>query len=166
MNAGKTQLIRPGKRWLLLLLLLPAVAMGRTNLVLELPEDVRAAIEAGVPLSIEGEIASVKNYWLWDARTIVETHRFSISRQALSQRYLLYVDQQPAPHIFQAVGGASNFIAAEALKHLEEASPAYDNVQLRVSLNKFDLPAPMRLQAFWSSGWDLDTGWLPWDSGS
>jgi len=57
-----------------------------------------------------------------------------------------------------------SYIASEALKLFARYQSGESPYQMRLQLSKYDLPAPMRLNAFVANDWDLNTGWKKWQS--
>ncbi len=71
-------------------------------------------------------------------------------------------DQQDRQHIFRSLLEAVNFIQSESVTLLGAYTKTNEHGQMRIVLNKYELPGPMRLQAFISREWDIDTGWIKW----
>ncbi|MEM7358111.1 MAG: DUF4390 domain-containing protein [Pseudomonadota bacterium] len=137
---------------------LPANSIDSVDLTLS--EEVQSAINNGVAISIDGAFAVRRSWWFIHTSSKEKDHRFAIQRHALSNRYIVKRDDLDTPHIFLSITEATNYIAAQSVMLLEFYHDADNPYSMRLSLNKFDLPGPMRLNAFLSSDWDLDTGWL------
>lgn len=134
------------------------------SLSLDLSSEARAAIDAGIPLVFTCEFAVRQPWWIFAFKSEQKTHRFSLLRHTLSNSYIVKRDLADAPHIFRSITEASNHIASQALMLLESYSSEQQAYSMRISLNKFDLPTPMRLKAFIADAWDIDTGWIVWTS--
>jgi hypothetical protein len=133
-------------------------------LSLNLTTEARAAIDAGVPLGFTCRFAVRDFWWFIPLESKVRLHRFTLTRHTLSNRYIVKRESSDTPHIFRSIPEASNFITAQALILLESYSSETQPYSMRISLNKFDLPTPMRLKAFISDAWDIDTDWILWAS--
>lgn len=130
------------------------------NIDLTLSDEVQSAINSGVALSINSAFAIRTSWWLFHTSSKPKYHHFSIQRHALSNRYIVKRDDLNTPHIFLSITEATNYIAAQSVMLLEFYHDTDNPYSMRLSLNKYDLPGPMRLNAFLSSEWELDTGWL------
>lgn len=131
---------------------------------LQLSEDALDALNAGVALSFQCEYAVRSSWWFLPRNKNKKQHYFTLARHTLSHRYVVKQDDMTQPHIFRSTTEASQFINTQAHKLLESYSSVEQPYSMRVSLNRFVLPAPMRLRAFLSSAWDIDSGWIKWDS--
>lgn len=130
----------------------------------ELSSEAQDAINSGVTLSINADYAVRTSYWLFSTTERERRHQFKLMRHTLSKRYVVKFDDDDRPHIFRSIGQACNFIANQSLTLLENYSSQQDVYSMRLALSRFDLPSPMRLNAFISKAWDLDTGWIEWQS--
>lgn len=146
--------------------LLTAPALAETssleNISLELSEEARTAVDAGVVLSFTCRYAIRDSWWGISRERLVRTHRFTLTRHALSNRYIVKIGEGAPPHISRSTTEATNYIVANARKLLEAYSTPEHPYSMRLSIDKFALPTPMRLKAFVSNAWDLDTGWIVW----
>lgn len=127
--------------------------------------EAREALDHGVPLSVETEIA-----WITAASAqelARKSKRFEIRFLPLSNRYQL-TSHEP--------GEVKNFprlrhLLAELSQvrfRLESDSPPDGPSQLKVRsfIRKQNMPPPMRLPAWFSSRWHHDSGWQVWPAGS
>lgn len=137
-------------------------ASGRSidSIDITLSAQVQDAINHGVALSINSAFAIRESWWFVKTSAKPRNHRFMIQRHALSNRYIVKRDDLDTPHIFITIPEATNYIAAQSVMLLEFYHDTDNPYSMRVSLNKFDLPGPMRLNAFLSSDWEMDTGWV------
>lgn len=145
------------------------VSSARANVSLEpfdfeLSSEAQDAINAGVTLSINADYAVRTSYWLFSTAEQERTHKFKLMRHTLSKRYVVKFDDDDRPHIFRSIGQACNFIANHSLTLLDSYSSNEAVYSMRLSLSRFDLPSPMRLNAFISSAWEIDSGWIKWQS--
>lgn len=131
---------------------------------LQLSNEMRRAVDAGIILQFDCTFAKRNTWWQSVFRNENKKHQFQLMRHALSKRFLVRKDAQTVPATFRSIGEAMNFIAAQTRALLETYSSTNEPYSLRVSLNKYRLPAPMRLKAFIAGEWELDTGWIVWTS--
>ncbi len=125
------------------------------------------ALESGVPLVIEFQIQTLKTHvWLWDA-VIAETRQIrQISYHALSRTYVVREIKTGRQQNFRSLDDA--LLMAGFLQEL----PVVDHqllsenknyaMRLRGSLDIESLPTPVRLLAYVSSAWDMDSEWHKW----
>jgi len=153
---------------LLQAILISQTALANTNTLestsfsIELSDQAEEAINNGVALTLESEYAKTKKWSGWSWYTNKKQHHFVIMRHALSNRYLVKRDQSETPQIFRSIPEALDFVAYQALLLLESYDSQADRHVMRVYLNKFKLPSPMRLNAFLSKAWDYNSGWQHW----
>ncbi len=144
------------------------------ELKIALSEDVQAAIDSGVSLTFENELVH-SNQWAffhWHSHETV--HRFVVTRHTLSNRYLLHQDGQVAPRIFSSTRETMAFIGETAIGQFADYHDKWSSDdtdkqtqkshKMRLRLSKTKLPGPMRLTAFITSAWDLNSGWRSWQS--
>ena len=127
-----------------------------------LSAEMQDAVNNGVPLYFKCEFAVRHSYWLFSISRKVKNHQFLLKRHALSNRYIVKRDGLDTPHIFRSTVEASNYIAAQAVMLMESYHDAENPYSMRLYLNIFELPGPLRLYAFVFDAWDLDTGWIAW----
>lgn len=132
------------------------------ELDLELSEQAQEAVDNGVSLTIDCLFADIDTFLFLDLERNPKEHRFTLARHALSNRYIVKRDDLTRPYIFNSISEATHYISGQAINLLEFYSTTNPHRQMRLSLNKYELPGPMRLQAFLFDEWDLDTGWLAW----
>jgi len=65
--------------------------------------------------------------------------------------------------MFRSLVEAIDYIKSESLILLGSYKKTNKLGQMRITLNRYELPGPMRLQAFISGDWDVDTGWMTWE---
>jgi hypothetical protein len=134
------------------------------KLNIELSEQAQDAINSGVALYFDSEYGIRNSFWLFSNLKARKSHKFMIKRHALSNRYVVKRVDLESPRIFRSIAEAVNYIAAQALMLLESYDDQQNEYSMRLSLSRFDLPGPMRLNAFASTAWRLDTGWITWQS--
>lgn len=134
------------------------------NIDITLSREAREAVDAGVVLTFDCEFALREFWWLFSRENNTKLHRFTLTRHTLSNRYIVQMSEADTPHIFRSISEATNYIAAQARLLLESYSSEQNPYSMRISLNTFELPTPMRLKAFIADAWNLDTGWILWAS--
>ena len=139
-------------------------AVSTEKLSIELSSEAQDAINNGVTLYFDSDYGVRSSYWLFSFTKVQKSHKFLIQRHALSKRFIVKRIDLESPRIFRSIAEATNYIAAQALILLESYHDDQNHYSMRLSLNRFDLPGPMRLNAFISDAWDLDTGWIEWQS--
>ena len=132
------------------------------NISLKLSSEVQDAIQNGVTIMFRCQYAERKAFWFLSRSANIKEHDFSLKRHALSNQYLVKRKDLDALNMFRSLDEATRYIAAQSVLLLEFYHDSDTHYSMRLSLNKFDLPAPMRLNAFLSSAWNLDTGWVVW----
>lgn len=166
-----TPLTRASGRLVVVLILIPLCLtisfanskISLDELSIELSPQAQEAINNGVALKIDCEFANIESYLLLTLASNKKTHYFTLSRHALSNRYIVKRDNLSRPHMFSTIAEATNYITTQAVVLLESYTDYDADRKMRLRLNKFELPSPMRLQAFIFDEWDLDTGWLTWN---
>lgn len=132
------------------------------DFAIELSPQAQEAINNGVSLTIDCDFANIENVLIFNRKSNETNHRFTLSRHALSNRYMVKQDSLSRPRIFRTIPEATHYISTQAVALLETYTIYNTDQKMRLSLNKFELPGPMRLQAFIFDEWDLDTGWIAW----
>ncbi len=132
-----------------------------------LDENVREAIDNGITLYFELDTRLLRSRPFWpDERIAASTHRYALSRHALSARYAL---------VAQGAAQASTFEnfddALVALGEIPEALDCATRLMApggtflarsRLRLVTEELPAPMRPLVWISPGWWISSGWREW----
>jgi hypothetical protein len=132
------------------------------NISLKLSNEVQDAIQNGVTIMFLCQYSERKTFWFLSRSENGKRHHFSLKRHALSNQYIVKRRDLDALNMFRSLDEATRYIATQSVLLLEFYQDADNLNSMRLSLNKFDLPAPMRLNAFLSRAWDLDTGWVRW----
>ncbi len=127
----------------------------------------KEALENGVPLVFELQIQTLeKHVWLWDIVVAEYKQVRQVQLHALSRSYLVkdlgtgaqrsYIKLDDA---LQAAGYVHNFPVLDYGLMQEDQSYS---VRLRGNLDIEALPTPVRLLAYVSSAWDMDSEWYQW----
>jgi len=136
-----------------------------------LSTDAREALTNGVPLTLRLDIEILRpRPLMWDEVVASLNVRYRLSYHALSRRYLVENRASGAQHsyntLYQALTALGTIRALPVLdKRLLEVGQVYD-ARLRVVLDREDLPAPLRLMAYFSRAWTLNSPWFRWSLAS
>lgn len=129
-----------------------------------------AAMEAltnGIPLVLEIQIkVERRRGWLWDDNIAALSQRYSLQYHALSDRYVVHNlntgQRQSYTTLDDALfvlGRVREFPMLD--RRLLEAGNDYE-ASVRAALVVEQLPTPMRLWAYASDQWHLDSAWYSW----
>jgi len=137
------------------------------NLHLALSAAAREALENGLPLTILIRMQVLRpRHYLWDQVIAEIVQRFRLRYHALARRYVLEnlnTDEQHSfPTLEQALlrlGTLRRFPLIDT--HLLEPEATY-LARIRVELDIEALPTPMRVMAYLSRDWRLDSDWYEW----
>jgi len=129
---------------------------------INLSSDVKEALDNGITLTFDCELKTEKKLWLLSLAQNQIKYKFTLTHHSLSNRYLVqYIEAQP-PKNFYSAREAIEFINEQSIKFLNQYASKQNAAKMRLSLNKFKLLGPMRLNAFIAKQWDIDTGWISW----
>ncbi len=129
-----------------------------------------AALEAlrnGIPLVLEIQIkVERRRGWMWDDTVAALGQRYSLQYHALSDRYVVHNlntgQRQSYTTLDDALfvlGRVRDFPMLD--RRLLEAGSDYQ-ASVRAALVVEQLPTPMRLWAYASDQWRLDSAWFSW----
>ena len=126
----------------------------------------REALENGVPLVFDLQVQVVRKHrWWWDAVAVELKLRRQLQYHALSESYLVKDLDAGTQGNYRRLEDALR--AAGAIRNLfltdlqMQAGEGY-NIRLRGSLDIESLPTPVRLPAYVSSAWDMQSEWYAW----
>lgn len=134
------------------------------GLTISLSSEVERAVDNGVPLTFISEYAVVTQILFLKIPRQIQSHQFVVTHHTLSNRYLVSDGSDLPPSIFSSLTDTMNYVANSAMglfNHYHSADTPY---RMRFRLSKVDLPGPMRLSAFITADWDINTGWKKWQS--
>jgi Domain of unknown function (DUF4390) len=132
-----------------------------------LSSDARAALEAGLPLTIRLEIEILNRRPLWvDTEVASLTQLFRLEYHALTQLYIVRNLNRGDQRSWATLSGALDSLGrVEKLPVIDatllEADRSYD-IRIRALLDTEQLPGPLRLLAFWRRDWSLGSEWYRW----
>lgn len=124
------------------------------------------AVESGVALTFHCDFAMIKRIFFLSWAEKSRKHSFVVTHHALSNRYIVNHNDGQHRHSFRSLDASMNYLAGEAQRLYKNYLEQNADYEIRLSLSKFELPGPIRLSAFLASDWDLDTGWVKWESES
>jgi Domain of unknown function (DUF4390) len=132
-----------------------------------LSDKVIDALQKGVPiqLKLEIEISRVRDY-LWDETVIDLKQRYQLEYHSLTKQYIVQNINSGSVHNFPSLNVALSVLGTIVDlpivdKNLLETGQQY-NARLRTELDIDKLPVPLRLLAYLTSGWSLDSEWFLW----
>lgn len=137
------------------------------KLAISLSSGALDALKNGVPLVIEFHIQVLETHvWLWDT-VIAEIRRTrQISYHALSRTYVVRDINTGRQQNFRSLDDALLMAGVlQDLPVLDYPLPGGNKnyaMRLRGSLDIESLPTPVRLLAYVSSAWDMDSKWHKW----
>jgi hypothetical protein len=124
----------------------------------------REALENGVPLVFEFQIQTLeKHVWFWDTVVAEYKQARQVQLHALSRSYLVKDlstgAQRSYTKLAEALNAAGFVHNFPVLDYGQMQDGQSYSVRLRGSLDIEALPTPVRLLAYVSSAWDMDSEW-------
>lgn len=134
------------------------------ELAINLSEEVTNALNNGVPLTFVCEYATLTQvlFIRWPRKTY--RHTYEITHHVLSNRYLVSDGSEQPPKIFSSTEDTMEYVASQALGFFDFYNASETRYHMRLRLSIMDLPGPMRLSAYMTKAWDINTGWEKWQS--
>lgn len=137
------------------------------RLQLVLSDDALAALENGVPLTIELMLEVVRERrFLPDAADAELTLRYELEYRPLSQRYIVSNlnsgDQDSFATLYSALNNLGRIQGLPVLDVSILDSDADYRMRLQALLSTQQYPAPLRLLFFWRDDWQLTSEWYEW----
>ena len=124
------------------------------------------ALENGVPLVFDLQVQVVKTHpWFWDVVDIEINQTRQIQYHALSRSYLVKDPGAGTQGNYRRLKDAlqaAGFIDALFLTDQKLEQGRGFKIRIRGSLDIESLPTPVRLLAYVSSSWDMDSQWYTW----
>jgi hypothetical protein len=127
----------------------------------------KEALENGVPLVFELQVQLVRAHrWLWDAVKVEITQIRHIQYHDISRSYVVKDINADTQRNFRRLSDAMDAVGMLDGLLLTDGQPieagADYKVRLRGSLDIEALPTPVRLIAYVSSAWDMNSEWHVW----
>lgn len=137
------------------------------NIAYRFSDAAMEALQNGIPLVLEIQIkVGRQRAWLWTDTIAALSQRHRLQLHALSERYVahnLNTDQRQSfaslDDALHALGAVRDFPMLD--QRLLKAGADYE-VGVRAALVVEELPTPMRLWAYASEQWHLDSAWYTW----
>jgi len=133
---------------------------------IKLSSGAEEAVRNGVPLVFDFQVQVVKtNTWLWDTVDIEIIQHRQIQYHALSESYLVKDLSNDTQGNYRRLEDALRMAGKiQGLLLTEQTLDPELKYEIRVrgSLDIESLPTPVRLMAYVSSAWDMETKWYSW----
>jgi hypothetical protein len=137
------------------------------RLQLVLSDEALAALDSGVPLTIELKLELIRDRrFMLDATDAELTLRYALEYKPLSQRYIVRNlnsgDQDSFATLYSAL---NNLGRIQDLPVIDESILLRDasyRMRLQALLSTQQYPAPLRLLFFWRDQWQLKSEWFEW----
>ncbi|KZS22562.1 DUF4390 domain-containing protein [Wohlfahrtiimonas chitiniclastica] len=135
---------------------------------IEMSKDQIQMLENGIPLTftytfvVEEKVGLV---WL-EGDNPPKNYSFVIAYNALTRQYVVHAEQSKKYENFPTLTLALAYIAEPKNFRIKIAHRKADKIYrggVRLKLNIDELPTPLRIPAYLSSDWNLDTGWKYWE---
>lgn len=125
-------------------------------------------LENGIPLTFSYTLVAEEKFgmvWL-RGNNLPKEYDYTISYNALSQQYVVRTHHNQKYENFPTLSLALAYIAEPKNLNLQvvdrENNREY-RAGVRLKLNINALPTPLRVPAYLSKDWNLDTGWKYWE---
>lgn len=137
------------------------------RLQLVLSDDALAALDNGVPLTIELMLEVVRERrFLPDPADATLTLRYQLEYKPLSQRYIVRNlnsgDQDSFATLYSALNNLGRIQDLPVLDVSILDDDADYRMRLQAVLSTQQYPAPLRLLFFWRDDWQLKSEWYEW----
>ena len=133
---------------------------------IKLSSGAEEAVRNGVPLVFDLQVQVVKTHtWLWDTVDIEIIQHRQIQYHALSESYLVKDLSNDTQGNYRRLEDALRMAGKiQGLLLTEQTLDPELKYEIRVrgSLDIESLPTPVRLMAYVSSAWDMETKWYSW----
>ena len=132
-----------------------------------LSTDARAALDAGVPLTIVLDMEFILPRWYWTDEMVGRlSQTYQLQYHALSERYIVLNVNSEEQNTFATLFSALNYLGRITELPLIDAAllnpdQAYD-IRIRTLLRVEAIPGPMRFITFWRRNWSLRSEWYRW----
>lgn len=137
------------------------------RLQLVLSDDALAALDNGVPLTIELMLEVIRERrWLPDPVDAELALRYQLEYRPLSQRYIVSNlnsgDQDSFATLYSALNNLGRIQGLPVLDVSILERGADYRMRLQALLSTQQYPAPLRLLFFWRDDWQLKSEWYEW----
>ena len=139
------------------------ITLMDNKLQISLSDEVQEALNSGVNLTFIAVAAKKEQLFFLSWTNPHSQQTFKIHKHALSNHYLVHSSKLSKPRNFSTLRMSLEYVTqlnnAFFKQVTEQSAISGFKPTFRVYLDKFSLPVPMRINAFWSGGWDLDSDW-------
>ena len=137
------------------------------NIHYEIGKEIQEALDHGISLQIDIQLYAIQQRdWVWDTTLKFKTLRYLLEHHPLSGHYQVTDLNNYHRKHFQNLESAIKYIGSINNLNLINRSNLIPekNYQARIRsrLNIQNLPAPMRLLAYFSPEWNLACPWYEW----
>ena len=134
---------------------------------IRLSEGAQEALDNGVPLVLDLQVQALeKQPWMWEAVVAEQKRSRQLQYHALSRTYLVKDlntgFQRSFRHLDEALQDAGVLEDVSVLEYRAMKDGRHYVLRLRGGLDIESLPTPVRLLAYVSSSWDMDSEWFRW----
>lgn len=125
------------------------------------------ALKNGIPITVQLDIeVSRHRDYLWDEKVATLEQRYQLQYHALTKQYLLKnlnsASQHSLSSLKSALAALGNITDLPLLdRKLLDDHEQY-SARMQASLDVEALPVPLRLLAYFTSGWRLSSEWYEW----
>jgi hypothetical protein len=132
-----------------------------------LSTEARAALEAGVSLTLETEVEFLRSRRFWfDDEEAGLRQGYELQYHAISERYVVINSNSGEQSSFATLFSALNSLGRITELPLIDASlldsEADYQIRIRAVMSTEDIPGPLRLLTFWRRDWSLESEWYTW----
>jgi len=132
-----------------------------------LSTEARAALDAGVALTLDTEVEFLRSRRFWfDDEEANLRQGYELQYHALSERYLVLNlnsgEQSSFATLFSALNSLGRITELPLIDAALLDSDATYDIRIRALLSTEDIPGPLRLLAFWRRDWSLESEWYTW----
>jgi hypothetical protein len=137
------------------------------RLQLVLSDEALAALDSGVPLTIELKLELIRERrFILDAIDAELTLRYALEYKPLSQRYIVRNlnsgDQDSFATLYSALNNLGRIQDLPVIDESILLSDGSYRMRLQAILSTQQYPAPLRLLFFWRDQWQLKSEWFEW----
>lgn len=133
----------------------------------QLTQQAQEALDSGVTLTFRVEILVNRvRSWLPDPEVLSNQLDWQLSFDPLTKRYLVRYPDGREPSSHGTLFGAVNALGRLQSMPIGPGTALSDgqtyDVAVRALLSQQNLPGPLRVLAFWDSGFSLESDWYEW----
>ena len=147
--------------------LIDGVYFANARIDYRLSNEALEALDSGValPVQLQIELRRQRRFWL-NSEIATLSQDYSLSFQPLSDRYVVKNlnsgEQDSFVTLFSALSNMGRIVDLPIIDAALLDPDSNYEIALRAVLDQNTLPGPLRLIAFWSSGFRLASDWYVW----